>query len=91
MNNTLNYELSNQLSSIETSATSYIKNQMLIYLDKTAKDFNSDICGFGRFALKNYLTIDDWYSSNWLENYKNSKFNVNVHLKIKSGNLFNKS
>ena len=61
------------------------------YLYKTSKDFGSDICGFGVYALKNYLTIQDWYASNWLDNYRNSTFNVNVHLTVKSGNLFDKT
>ena len=90
MNNQINYDSPEQLKIIENAASVYISKQVSDYLYKTSS-LNSDICGFGRFALKNYLTIDDWYSSKWLDNYKNTIFDVNVHISLKSGNLFDKS
>ena len=91
LDDTINYDSQEDLSLIENSASQYITEQITNYLYKTSKQYNSDICGFGKYALKNYLTLDEWYSSNWLNNYKNSSFNVNIHLKLKSGNLFDKS
>ena len=38
-------------------------------------------------AVKNFRTINDWESYNWLENYQNSTFKVNVDISIKTGNL----
>lgn len=91
MDNTLNYDSTSQLNSIQSNATEYITREIHNYLYKTSRAFGSDICGFGKYALKNYLTIQDWYDSNWLGNYKNAEFDVHVHLKLKSGNLFDQS
>lgn len=91
LDNTINYDSEEQLTSIENTASQYITEQIYTYLYKTSIDYNSDICGFGKYALKHYLTLNDWYSSDWLENYQKAKFNVNLHLKLKSGNLFDKS
>lgn len=68
-----------------------MKAQLENYLYKTSKTFNSDISGFGKYALSYYITLDDWLQSHWLENYKNAFFNVYVDVNIKSGYQFNKS
>lgn len=91
LNEKITYDTEEALESIQNSAETYIKDQIEHYLYKTSKEFNSDISGFGKYAMKNYLTIDEWNKSNWLENYKNSSFNVNVDLTMKSGNMFSNS
>lgn len=91
LNENTKYNTEEALESIQNSAEIYIKDQIEHYLYKTSKDFNSDISGFGKYAMKDYLTIDDWNKSNWLENYRNSSFNVNVNLTMKSGNMFSNS
>ncbi len=75
------------LNKIENSATQYLTQQIYNYYDKTAKEFNSDISGIGRFASKNFKTIDEWENYNWAENYKNCTFKVDVKTDIKSGHL----
>ncbi|MBP3708629.1 MAG: Ger(x)C family spore germination protein [Clostridia bacterium] len=87
----IKYDSTESLNLIESSATKYIQNQVSNYLYKTAKEYNSDICGFGKYAISNYLTLQEWNDSNWLGNYKNSFFDVNVYLNVESGNLFTKS
>ena len=82
------YDSEEALKLIENYAKVYLTNQISNYLYKTAKSFNSDICGFGRHAMTDYLTLDEWYDSNWLENYKNAFFNVKVNITMKSGNIF---
>ena len=57
----------------------------------TSLKYNSDISGFGKYAVKNYLTLDEWQNANWLGNYKNCFFNVNVEFTLKSGSLFGES
>lgn len=85
------YNSKESLKLVEDYAEKYIKTKIENYLYTTAKDYNSDICGFGRYAVKDYLTLDEWYKSNWLEHYKDVFFNVNVDLTMKSGNMFAKS
>lgn len=85
------YNSEEALSLIQKYAEKYISNQISTYLYKTAKEYNSDICGFGKYVVTNYATLNEWYDSNWLEKYKNSFFNVNVNVIVKSGNTFTKS
>lgn len=68
--------------------SSYLRNNISAYLYKTSKDFNSDIAEFGKYALKNYPTWDDWVTSDWLNNYENAFFNVDVESNVQSGYLF---
>ena len=91
LNENITYSSEESIELLESYAKKYITDQIENYLYKTAKEYNSDICGFGRYAVKNYLTLADWYNANWLENYKDSFFNVTVNLTIKSGNIFTKS
>ena len=78
------YDSEEALQMIEQSASKYLKNQISSYLYKTSKDYRSDVCGFGKYAVKNYLTIGEWHNSDWLNNYQNSFFDVNVTLNVKS-------
>lgn len=87
----ITYDSEEALKLVESYATKYITDQIENYLYKTSKEYNSDISGFGKYAVHNYLTLDEWYKANWLENYKNSFFNVKVNLTVKSGNIFSKS
>ncbi len=85
------YSSVEDINILNNYAEQYLKLQLENYLYKTSKEFNSDISGFGKYALSKYLTWDEWISSNWLENYKNSFFNVKVNVNIQSGGQFNKS
>lgn len=76
-----------KLNLIQDTVKRHLENQVYDYLNKTAKEFKSDISGLGRYAAKNFITIDDWNNYNWLENYQNSVFKVNVDTSIKTGNL----
>ena len=76
-----------KLNLIQDTVKRHLENQVYDYLNTTAKEFKSDISGLGRFAAKNFRTIDDWNNYNWLENFQNSVFKVNVDTSIKTGNL----
>ena len=86
-----NYQSLEDIHILTAYAEQYIKLQVNNYLYKTSKELNSDISGSGKYALSKYLTWDEWLESNWLENYKNSFFDVNVTVRLKSGYEFNKS
>ena len=85
------YNTEESLSKIQEYAEKYIQSKLENYLYNTSLKYNSDISGFGKYAVKNYLTLDEWQKSNWLANYKNCFFNVNVELTLKSGSLFGES
>lgn len=75
------------ISIIEEGINLYLKDKISEYLYKTSIDFNSDVCGFGRYAINKFLTTEDWDNYNWLDNYKNSIFKINVESSVKSGLL----
>ena len=56
-----------------------MKLQMSNYLYKTSKDFKADINNFGKNALCNFTTINEFENYNWLSNYENSFFNININ------------
>ena len=73
---------------IEEACNKYLTQNITNYLYKTAKEFHSDIDGFGEHAVKYFLTMQDWSNYNWLESYKDSTFNVTVDSTLKSGYSF---
>ena len=81
----------NNIKQLEDAANKYLKEQIDKYLYKISKEFHSDIAGFGRYTVKNYLTNKDWDESNWLDNFRNSYFNVNVKTNIKGSDLLLKT
>lgn len=91
LSSNIDYNSTENLKLIEQYACSYIKEQITSYLYKTSKSYKADIVGFGKNALTNYLTWDEWIASNWLDNYENSFFDVTVNVDITSGYLFNKT
>lgn len=84
------YSSSENLDMISNSVNKYLESQISSLLYKTSKEFNSDIVGFGKYAIKNYFTWDDWIASDWLSTYKNAFFKVTVSTDIQSGELFSK-
>lgn len=86
----LDYSNKEVVKTLEEYTNSYIKENILSYLYKTAKEYKTDIASFGRLGLKDYLTWQDWVDSNWASNYQNSFFSVNVNSTIQSGQLFTK-
>ena len=87
MNGNSDYENESYLREISSYANSYIQSNISNYLYKTSKDYKTDIDGFGKYASKYFLTTNDWENYNWLNNYENAFFNVNVDTNIESGFL----
>lgn len=69
---------------IEEYSKYYIERFIDDYLYKTAKVFKSDITAFGKYAVSNFLSIAEWENYNWLDNYQNSFFNVDINVDIVS-------
>lgn len=85
MDENIQYLNSKNIQILEKYINSYLEAQMYQYLYKISKEYNSDIDAFGKHVLKNFKTWDEWDNYNWLENFKNSFFNVSVETKVKSG------
>lgn len=79
------------LDSISESCNSYLETTFSNFLYKTAKEFNSDINGFGKHALSNFFTTQDFENYGWLDVYQDSFFDVEVNTSIKSSMLITES
>lgn len=77
----------NILNSISQTCNSYLESIFSNYLYKTSKELKSDINGFGKHALSNFLTTKDFEDYNWRSNYKNAFFEIKIDTYIKSGML----
>lgn len=75
------------LDEISNSCNSYLESTFSDYLYKTSKELKSDINGFGKKALVNFFTTQEFDNYDWLENYKNAFFDVSVNTLVKSGML----
>ena len=81
------YLNSKNLSEIEEYANSYIESQVYNYFYKTSKEYKSDILGLGKYVVDDFLTWDEWINYDWLNQYENAFFDVNVQTDVKSGYL----
>lgn len=61
-------------------------------IEKTQKDFKSDIFGFGKKVASKFLTIQEWEKYNWIEKYPNADINVDIRVNIRrTGSLIQSS
>lgn len=80
-----------KIERIEQYANKYLEEQLYNYLYKTSKEYKSDIVGFGKYVVSRFLTWEEWTDYNWLNNYQNSSFKVEVDTNVKSGYLIMES
>lgn len=52
-------------------------------IEKTQKEYESDIFGFGYHLVDNFKTIQEWENYNWLSHYKDAKINVNLTVNVR--------
>jgi spore germination protein KC len=83
----VNYEDGENLKLIEKAVEDHLKNSITAYLNKTAKEFHSDICGFGADIAKKFPTLDDLIKFNWKSKYRYASFNVEVDFKARRPGL----
>ncbi len=75
------------LEQFESYVESMIKKETLAFLNKLSRDFQSDICGFGRFAKGNFLTWKEWEDYQWKSKFKDAIFEVDVNFKARRSGL----
>jgi len=82
-----NYEAPERIGEIENYASKKIKEGMMKLFEKCAREFHSDIFGFGSKAKYLVLTWKQWEAMHWLDIFKYSQFNTEVNLKIRRSGL----
>ena len=87
MNKNSNILDNKNIELIEEYTNRYLEESITSYLYKISKVYKSDINGFGKYAVKNFLFWNDWTDYNWLHNFPSSSFTVNVESNFKSSYL----
>jgi spore germination protein KC len=87
----INYEDPQKIPILEKAYEDFIREETLQMLERTAKEYHSDICGFGSEVKSKFLTWKEWENYGWLSRYSDSTFQVEVDLKIRRPGLVIKS
>ena len=85
------YITTNEIETLEKALNLYLTTKLYEYLYKVSKELQSDIDGFGKYVVQNFQTFEDWNNFNWLDNFKNSFFDVIVDTTIKSSYIIMES
>lgn len=81
----------NILELISEEANKYMEEIITKYLYRTSIEFKSDISGFGKYGLSNFLTAQEFAEYNWQNTYVNSTFKVIIDTNVESGFLINET
>lgn len=84
----LDYLQGNNKKDLQQKLEKEFRNIITTYLDKTTKEFKSDIVGFGKILKANYLTIEELDKINWLDIYENSTFDLKVKFNVDTAQIF---
>ena len=76
---------------IEAYSNKYLEDQIYNYFNKVCKEYKSDIDELGKYVVSKFLTWEEWTDYNWLNNYQNSTFKIEVDTAVKSGYLIMES
>ena len=87
----LDFSNLSNINTLENAIDVYLEEKISEYFYKISKEFNSDIVGFGDQASKNYYTIKEFENYKWLDNFRNSYFNINVKSTINSSGFIIKT
>lgn len=83
-NNYLDFSSKENIKKAEESASKYIQELIVNYYEKTAREYQADITGLGKYAVHLFPTINDWNNFDWSNKYKNAQFYVNTKVTINS-------
>jgi len=87
-----NYDYSTEEAKreIEAEINKFLSDACLDFLNRTSKEYQSDIVGFQGYFNKNYLTQDELNKHNWNELYPKAEFEIKPTNYLISGFLFSK-
>lgn len=52
-------------------------------INRTQKEFKSDVIGFGRWVAASFPTIQEWEAYNWLSKYPTAKINISYDVNVR--------
>jgi spore germination protein KC len=87
----INYELDEAADKLDTYLEQTIRREVIKVIEKTQKEFKSDIIGFGEYTRPYFWTWQDWEDYHWLERYPDAEIEVKVQLDIRRTGLMIKT
>lgn len=79
----VHYEAKEQKVVLERAFEQEIKEELDSLVEKCQNEFRSDILGFGRGAITNFLTEKEWDNYNWPEKFPTAQVNTQVDFIIR--------
>ncbi|MCX7920730.1 MAG: Ger(x)C family spore germination protein [Clostridia bacterium] len=85
------YEKLERIDELNDLIADIIQNGIKKTIEKTQKEWNTDIFSFGYQAAKHFFTIQEFEKYNWLRHYKEAKVNVSVQANVRRTGLMTES
>lgn len=83
----INYESLKLIKDLNKQLEEEIKDGVKKTIDKTKKEFKSDVFEFGKKFAGYFPTIQEWEKYNWASHYPETKINVNVVVNVRRTGL----
>jgi len=83
----INYERPELKKEIESEISEYVSEHAGKLIEKSQREFKSDIFGFGQFARHLVPTWAEWENLNWPELYPEAEVDLQVHTRIRRTGL----
>lgn len=82
-----NYENQDNLLILQNYISNQLRDRLQKLLEKAAKQYKSDIFGFGKSTKTLFWTWREWDDFNWLDKFKDSQFNIQVKVELRRSGL----
>jgi len=81
------YSIGEDLKELEEFAAQYIKEEIENLMEKTVREFKSDICATGKSLKRKFLLWDDWISFNWPAKYEKAEIEVKTKVSVRRSGI----
>lgn len=86
------YEKLDKINDLNKQIEKYIENGITKTIEKTQKEWGTDIFGFGGYIARSFYTVTEFEKYNWLSHYRDAKVNVDVTVNVRrTGRLMSSS
>lgn len=82
-----NYEKLSKINDLNKQIESSIRNGVVKTIEKTQKEWGTDIFGFGGYVARSFFTVPEFEKYNWLAHYRDAKINVDVSVNVRRTGL----
>lgn len=79
----INYEDIHMIDDLNNQIKDFLLKGITKTIEKTQKEYGTDIFGFGQYVAGNFSTIQELEDYDWLKHYGEAKINVNLNVNIR--------